>query len=75
VLELQDRIAVDVPFRANVTLGELNEQITPAGACTLRPTPPTKLDVPTSVMVELPADPELTEEGATFPAVIVKSPT
>ena len=41
----------------------------------LRLTPPAKLDVPTSVMVELPTDPELIEEGLTFPAVIVKSPT
>jgi hypothetical protein len=59
----------------SVTLGALNEQVTPAGVCKLRPTPSTKLDVLTSVMVELPTDPELTEEGATFPAVIVKSPT
>src|SRR5437879_11818007 len=47
----------------------------PAGACMLRLTPPAKLDVPTSVIVELPTDPELIDEGLTFPAVIVKSPT
>src|SRR5438309_9477354 len=47
----------------------------PAGACMLRLTPPAKLDVPTSVIVELPTDRELIAEGLTFPAVIVKSPT
>jgi len=72
---LQDRIDVDVPLRAKVTLGALKEQEMPAGACMLRLTPPAKLDVPTSVIVELPTDPELIDEGLTFPAVIVKSPT
>jgi len=66
---------VDVPLRAKVTLGALKEQEMPAGACMLRLTPPAKLDVPTSVIVELPTDPELIDEGLTFPAVIVKSPT
>src|SRR3989442_13802948 len=47
----------------------------PAGACMLILTPPAKVDVPTSVIVELPTDPELIDEGLTFPAVIVKSPT
>lgn len=31
--------------------------------------------MPTRVIVELPTDPEFTEDGATFPAVMVKSPT
>ena len=62
-------------MRASVTLGEVKEHVIPAGDCMLRFTTPMKSELPATVMVELPVDPELIAGGETGPADIAKSPT
>ena len=74
VVEVQERLAVPVPFVARETAAEgLNDwHVRPEGTVSPRATVPTKLNVLVRVIVE-----EIDEPAAPlgFEALIVKSPT
>lgn len=59
----------------SVTLPGVNEQVRPGWALKVSATPSAKPFNPVIVIVELPCEPTLIEEGDTVPALIVKSTT